>query len=49
MIQGLRTHINIMESVGTTVVTQIITAKEDVVHNAVEIGEEAVEVVSTGN
>ena len=48
MLQGLRTHINIMEAVGTTVETQIIAAKEDAVRNAEVIGEAAVEAVSTG-
>ena len=34
MLQGLRMQINIMETVGTTLDTQIIAAKEDVVRNA---------------
>ena len=41
-------HIKIMEAVGTTVDTQIIAAKEDVVRNAEWIGEAAVVAVSTG-
>ena len=42
MRQGLRTHINIMESMDTTVATHIIAA------TAKEIGEATVEAVSTG-
>ena len=40
-MQGLRTHIKIMEAVGTTVDTQVIAANEGVVQNAEEIGEAA--------
>ena len=48
MLQVLRMHIKIMEAVGTTVDTQIITAKEDAVRNADKIVEAVVEAVSTG-
>ena len=48
MLQGLILHIKIVEAMGSTVDTQIIKAKEDVVHNAEEIGEADVEDVSTG-
>ena len=48
MLQGLRKHINIVEAVGSTVDTQLVTAKEDAVRNAEEIGKAAVEAVSTG-
>ena len=41
-------HINIMDSMGTTVDTHIIVAKEDSVRNAEEIDEAAVVAVSTG-
>ena len=37
-----------MEAVGTTVDTQMIAANEGMVQNAEEIGEAAVEDVSTG-
>ena len=48
MMQGLRTHIKIMEAVGTTVDTTLIAAREDAVRNAEEIGEATVEAVSKG-
>ena len=46
MLQGLRTHINIIEAVGTTVATQLIAAKEDAVRNADEIGKVDAEAMS---
>ena len=48
MLQGLIMHINIVESMGITVDTQIIVSKEGAVRNSDKIGEAAVETVSTG-
>ena len=48
MLQGLRTHINIVKDMGTRVYMQIIVSKEDVVRNAEDIGEAAVEAMSIG-
>ena len=46
MLQGLRTNIKIMEVMGTTVYTQIISSKEDAVCNTEEIREASVEAVT---
>ena len=48
MLYGIIMHINIMDSAGAMVDTQIIAAKEDTIRNVEEIGKEAPVAASTG-